>query len=187
MNSVWEPLWRFHFEVTVSRELIIHSFVCAFTSTFFFLFFTLSYFTILCWFCHTSAWIHHGCTCVPNPESPSPAPPHTISLGHPSAPAPRILYPVSNLDWRFISYMIIYMFQCHSPKSCHPLPLPQSSKVCSIHLCLFCCLSYRVIITIWINSNEVDETGTYYTEWSKTERKTPIQYTNTYIWNLERW
>ena len=30
-------------------------------------------------------------------------------------------------------------------------------------------------------------TGAYYTEWSKPERKTPIQYTNTYIWNLERW
>ena len=29
---------------------------------------------------------------------------------------------------------------------------------------------------IWINSNEVDETGAYYTEWSKPERKTPIQY-----------
>ena len=28
---------------------------------------------------------------------------------------------------------------------------------------------------------------TYYTEWSKPERKTPIQYTNTHIWNLERW
>ena len=40
---------------------------------------------------------------------------------------------------------------------------------------------------IWISSNEVDETGAYYTEWSKAERKTPIQYTNTYIWNLERW
>ena len=40
---------------------------------------------------------------------------------------------------------------------------------------------------IWISSNEVDETGAYYTEWSKPERKTPIQYTNTYIWNLERW
>ena len=39
----------------------------------------------------------------------------------------------------------------------------------------------------FINSNEVDETGAYYTEWSKPERKTPIQYTNTYIWNLERW
>ena len=40
---------------------------------------------------------------------------------------------------------------------------------------------------IWISSNEVDETGANYTEWSKPERKTPIQYTNTYIWNLERW
>ena len=30
---------------------------------------------------------------------------------------------------------------------------------------------------IWISSNEVDETGGYYTEWSKPERKTPIQYT----------
>ena len=40
---------------------------------------------------------------------------------------------------------------------------------------------------IWISSNEVDETGANYTEWSKPERKTPIQYTNVYIWNLERW
>ena len=29
-------------------------------------------------------------------------------------------------------------------------------------------------------------TGADYTEGSKPERKTPIQYTNTYIWNLER-
>ena len=27
--------------------------------------------------------------------------------------------------------MIVYMFQCHSPKSSHPLPLPQSPKVSS--------------------------------------------------------
>ena len=39
---------------------------------------------------------------------------------------------------------------------------------------------------IWISSNEVDETGAYYTEWSKSERKTPIQYIDSYIWNLER-
>ena len=38
-----------------------------------------------------------------------------------------------------------------------------------------------------ISSNEVDETGAYYTEWNKPERKTPTQYTNAYIWNLERW
>ena len=36
-------------------------------------------------------------------------------------------------------------------------------------------------------SNEVDETRAYYTEWSKPETKTPILYTNAYIWNLERW
>ena len=28
----------------------------------------------------------------------------------------------------------------------------------------------------WISSNEVGETGAYYTEWSKSEGKTPIQY-----------
>ena len=35
--------------------------------------------------------------------------------------------------------------------------------------------------------DEVDEPGAYYTERSKSERKTPIQYINAYIWNLERW
>ena len=84
--------------------------------------------------------------------NPSLLPPHTIPLGHPSEPAPSILYPASNLDWRFISYMILYMFQCYSPKSSHPLPLPQSPKDCSIHLYLFCCLTYRVIIAIFLNS-----------------------------------
>ena len=109
-------------------------------------------FTILYWFCHTLTWIHHGCTRVPHPEPPSHLSPCTIPLGHPSAPAPSILYPASNLDWRLVSYMIIYMFQCHSPKSSHPLPLPQSPKDCSIHLCLFCCLAYRVIVTFFLNS-----------------------------------
>ena len=55
----------------------------------------------------------------------------------------NILYPALNLDWRLISYMVLYMFQCHSPKSSHLLPLPQSPKDCSIHLFLFCCLAYR--------------------------------------------
>ena len=43
---------------------------------------------------------------------------------------------------------------------------------------------------IWVSSNEVYETGVYYTEWSKwskSKRETPIQYISAYIWNLERW
>ena len=56
------------------------------------------------------------------------------SIFNPSAPAPSIQYHASNLDWRLISYMILYMFQCHSPKSSHPLPLPQSPKDCSVCL-----------------------------------------------------
>ena len=84
--------------------------------------------------------------------TPFHLPPHTIPLGHPSAPAPSFLYPASNLDWQFVSYMILYMFQCHSPISSRSLPLPQSPKDCSIHQCLFCCLVYRVIVTIFLNS-----------------------------------
>ena len=93
-------------------------------------------------------WVY---TRVPHPEPLSHLPPSTIPLGHPSAPAPSILYPALNLTWQFISYMILYMFQCHSPKSSHPFPLPQSPKDCSIHLCHFCCLKYRVIVTIFLN------------------------------------
>ena len=32
----------------------------------------------------------------------------------------------------------------------------------------------------------MDETGAYYTEQSKPERKTPIQYLNAYIWNFRK-
>ena len=94
----------------------------------------------------------HGCTCVPHPELPSHLPPGTIPLGLPSAPALSTLFHASNLDWRYVSHMIIYMFQCYSPRSSHPCLLPQSPKDCSIHLCLFFCLAYRVIVTIFLNS-----------------------------------
>ena len=31
----------------------------------------------------------------------------------------------------------------------------------------------------------MDETGAYYAEWSTSERETPIQYINAYVWTLE--
>ena len=38
---------------------------------------------------------------------------------------------------------------------------------------------------IWVSSDEVDEPGTYYTEWSRSERQ--ISYSNAHIRNLEKW
>ena len=120
-----------------------HQFFSAQLSFFVLIFiFTLFYFSILYWFCHTLTWIHRGCTCVPKHEPPSHLPPNNVSL----------LHPALDIDWWFDSYMIVYMFQCHSPKSSHPLPLPLRPKVRYTHLCLFCCLSYRVIIAIFLNS-----------------------------------
>ena len=89
--------------------------------TFLFYFILFLNFTILYSFCQISKWIRHRYTCVPHPEPSSLLPPHTLPLGHPSAPAQSIQYRASNLDWRLVSYMILYMFQCYSPKSPHLL------------------------------------------------------------------
>ena len=103
-------------------------------------------------FCHTLTWISHGFTCVPHPDSPSHLPPHRILLGLPSVPALSIclMHPIWAGD--LFHTMIVYLFQCYSLRTSHPRLLPQSPKVCSIHLCLFSCLAYRVIVTIFLNS-----------------------------------
>ena len=53
------------------------------------------------------------------------------------------------LNWTELNW--IYMFQCYSLRSSHPCIFPHSPKVCSLYLCLFCCLAYRVVITIFQN------------------------------------
>ena len=129
-----------------------------------FIYFNWGLITLQCCggFCHILTWISHGCTCVPHspdpeprlPPRPSPShlPPHPIPPGCPSARALSALFHALNLNWSSISNMVMYMFQCYSLKSSHPCLLPQSPKVCSLHLCLFCCLICRVIITIFLNS-----------------------------------
>jgi len=84
--------------------------------------------------------------------TPSHLPPYPILLSHPSAPALSTLSHAQNLDWQSVSHMILYRFQHYSLKSSHPRLLPQSPKDCSIYLCLFCCLAYKVIVTIFLNS-----------------------------------
>ena len=89
-----------------------------------------------------------GCTCVPRPDPP-PSP--LYPSGVPQS-ACLSAFHASNLHWSSVSHMVIYMFQCCSLKSSHPRLLPQSLKVCSLYMCLFCCLVYRVIVTIFLNS-----------------------------------
>ena len=84
-------------------------------------------------FCHSSAWISHGCTCVPHPESLH-LPPHPIPLGCPRALTFSGLLHASNLDQSSISHMVTYMFQGCSLKPSHPDLLPQSPKVCPLHV-----------------------------------------------------
>ena len=71
-----------------------------------------------------------------------PLPPNPIPLRCPRAPAVSALLHTSILGWSSISHSVIYTFQCHSLKTSHPRLLPQSPKVCRVHLHLLCCLTY---------------------------------------------
>jgi len=107
-----------------------------------------NYFTILWWFLPYVDMNHMS----PCPEPLSHLPPHPIPLGCPSALALSALHHASILDSSSVSHMVTYRFQCYSLKSSHPCLLPQSPKVCSLNLCLFCCLAYRIVATIFLNS-----------------------------------
>ena len=92
------------------------------------------------------------CTCVPPTWTPIPPFSPPIPLGCPRALALSALLHSSNSHWSSALHMVIYMFQYYSLKSSHPPLLLHRPKVCSLHLCLFCCLAYRIIVTIFQNS-----------------------------------
>ena len=72
-----------------------------------------------------------------NPH-PLPSPSHPSGSSQCTSPE----HPVSCIELGLAIYLhnIVYMFQCYSLKSSYPHLLPQSPKVCSLHLCLFCVL-----------------------------------------------
>ena len=92
-------------------------------------------------FCHTLTRINHGCTCVPHPEHPLPPCSPSHSSGLSQCTSPECLVPCTEPELAIcFTYGNIHV-SILSFKSSHPLPLPQSPKVCSLHLCLFCCLA----------------------------------------------
>ena len=121
--------------------------------SFFFFFFNWRLVTVqyCSGFYHTLTWISNVCTCVPS-WTPFPPPSPSHPSGSSQCTSPEHPVHASNLDWQSVSHMIIHMFQCYSLKSSSPCLFPQSPKDCSIHMCLFCCLICKVIITIFLNS-----------------------------------
>ena len=76
--------------------------------------------------------------------NPPPSPYHPSGSSQCTSPKHPVSCIEPGLATRFI-YDIICV-SCHSPKSSHPLPLPQSPKDCYIHQCLFCCLVYLLLL-----------------------------------------
>ena len=102
-------------------------------------------------FCHTSTWISHGCTCplILNPSPTSlPTPSFCIVLEH------QLWVPNISTELELVicfTYGNIYVSVLFS-QIIPPLPSPTQSKSLFLHLCIFCYLTYRVIVTIFLNS-----------------------------------
>ena len=80
--------------------------------------------------------------------SPPPSPHHPSGSSQCTSPKLPVSCIEPGLAIHFL-YDIIYVLM---PFSQIIPPPPQSPKDCSIHLCLFCCLTYRIVITIFLNS-----------------------------------
>ena len=76
--------------------------------------------------------------------NPTPTIPYLWVIPVPQPQASCILH----RTWTGDSFLIWYYTCFNAILPNHPpLPLPSSPKDCSIHLCLFCCLTYRVVVT----------------------------------------
>ena len=114
-----------HSRISGSRWVSHHK---TFFSVFFFLFFTIFYFTILYWFCHTSTWIRHGCSRVPNPEPPLPLPsPYHLSVSS-QCTSPK--HPESRIEPRLVVRFLYDIIHVSMPLTqiIPPSPSPTESK-----------------------------------------------------------
>ena len=120
-------------------------FVC-FSILLLLLLFTLQYCIGFAIHQHASAMGVHVFPILNSPPTSLPIPSLWVILVH-QPQASCILH----RTWTGDSFLIWYYTCINAILPNHP-PRPQSPKVCSIHLCLFCCLAYRVVITIFLNS-----------------------------------
>ena len=142
-SECWPLSQLFHSPLSLSSRGFFFFFHTRQYSHFIYLFI---YFTILYWFCHTSTWIRHRCTRVPNPEPPSHLPPPYHPSGSSQCTGPK--HPVSciepGLAIRF-TYDIIHVSMPFS-QIIPPSPSPTESKrlfYTSVSLLLSCIQGYR--------------------------------------------
>ena len=81
---------------------------------------------------------------------PPPSPYHPSGSSQCTSPK----HPVSCIEPGLVTRSIYDIIHISMPFSqiIPPSPSPTESKSCSIHQCLFCCLVYTVIVTIFLNS-----------------------------------
>ena len=127
LSSHWQPLicsLSVHFCVLIF--FMCFSFLILFSYLFFsFIFISWRLITLpyCSGFCHTLTWISHGFTCSPS-WTPLPPPSPSHPSGSSQCTSPDQLSHASDLDWRSVSHLIIYMFRCCSLRSFHPRLLP---------------------------------------------------------------
>ena len=136
--ELWlQNLWLFY----STKELQTLSFI------YLFIFLTLHYCIGFAIHWHESATGVHVFPILNPPPTSLPIPSLWIVPVH----QPRASC-IMHRTWTGDSFHIWYYTCLNAIFPNHPPPLPQSTKDCSIHLCLFCCLAYRVIVTIFLNS-----------------------------------
>ena len=95
---------------------------------------------------------------------------------------------LSNQNWKRYMYPSV---KCSTVYNTQDMEATQMSisrwmdKEVVVHIHNVILLSYKKE-PFRVSSNEVDEIGAYYTEWSKSERERQMLYFNAYVWNLER-
>ena len=113
---------------------------------FFFFFFTLQYCIGFAIHQHASAMGVHVFLILNPPPTSLPIPSlWVIPVHQPQASC------ILHRTWTSDSFLILYYTCFNVILPNHPPPHTQSPKDCSIHQCLFCCLVYRVMVTIFLN------------------------------------